>query len=43
LCASIPAFLRAMLAKRRPTPLIEVKAYMTFLLPSMLVLQIRKM
>ena len=40
---SMSAFLHTRLAKRRPIPLILVKAYMTFCLPSTLVLRIRRM
>ena len=40
---SISAFLQTKLEYRRPTPLILVKAYMTFCLPSTLVLRRRKM
>jgi hypothetical protein len=40
---STSAFLQTKLEYRRPTPLISVKAYMIFLLPSTLVLRRRKM
>lgn len=40
---STSAFLQTKFAYRRPTPLISVKAYMIFLLPSTLVLRRRKM
>jgi hypothetical protein len=40
---STSAFLHTRLAKRRPMPRMEVMAYMTFCLPSTLVLSTRRM
>ena len=40
---STSAFLQQMLAKRRPIPLMEVRAYMIFSLPSTLVFSRRRM
>ena len=43
LLMSTSAFLQTRLAKRRPIPRMEVMAYMTFCLPSTLVLSTRRM
>ena len=43
LLMSTSAFLHTRLAKRRPIPRMEVMAYMTFCLPSTLVLSTRRM
>jgi hypothetical protein len=43
LLRSTSAFLQATLEKRRPTPLIDVRANMTLTLPSRLVLSTRRM
>jgi hypothetical protein len=43
LLRSTSAFLQAMFEKRRPTPLMEVRANMTLTLPSRLVLSTRRM